>query len=147
MVWYFICIHSFSVVLQSVVFFFRGVVQFTNILSFFINVFFFSDILFHNGSLLHFSFLLFSDFCSFFLSQIFYFLKFGSLFFLEMAFNDSSQHFLRSSRGKITKEKSWAQISTKRGKIRPKTRFFAIFLRWVHWFSLKLHTVVACDNA
>ena len=82
-------------------------------------------------------------------SQIFvpfFFLKFGSLFFLEMAFNDSSQQFLRSSRGKITKKKSWAQIWTKRGKIRPMIRFFAIFLSWVHWFSLKLHTVVACDN-
>ena len=31
-------------------------------------------------------------------------------------------------------------------KIGPKTRFFVIFSSLVHQFSLKLHTVIACNN-
>ena len=53
-------------------------------------------------------------------SQIFvpfFFLKFGSLFFLEMAFNDSSQQFLRSSRGKITKKKAGPKFGPKGAKL------------------------------
>ena len=39
------------------------------------------------------------------------------------------------------------QILAKGAKIVPKTRFFAIFSSFVLYFSLKLHTMIACNNA
>ena len=40
----------------------------------------------------------------------------------------------------------WFLIWSKGAKIRPETRFFAIFSSLLHQFSLKLHTVIACNN-
>ena len=40
----------------------------------------------------------------------------------------------------------WVLIWSKGAKIGPETRFFAIFSSLLHQFSLKVHTVVACDN-
>ena len=57
----------------------------------------------------------------------FHFLKFGSLFFLEIAYNDSFQQILTSSRGEINKKNVWDQIWA---KIRPETRFFFHFLKF-----------------
>ena len=65
------------------------------------------------------------------------FLKFGSVVFLEIAYNDSLQQFLTFSRSKIC-EKFFLGPSL--GWRDPETRFFAIFSSLVHKFSLKLHT-------
>ena len=54
------------------------------------------------------------------------FLEFGSLVFLEIAYNDSLQQCLTTSRGKTRKKKLRAQIWAKQAKIRPKIRFFTI---------------------
>ena len=82
-----------------------------------------------------------------FQNQVFcHFLKFGSLVFLEIAYNDRLQHYVTCSRGKIYQKKIWAQIWSKGTKIRPKTRFFAIFSSLFHQFYLKLHTMIACNN-
>ena len=132
-------------------------------------------------------------------NQIFcYFLKFGSLVFLESTNSDSLQQYLTSSRGKIHEKnlqgpnlgergQSQAQnqvfaiysslfhqfslneitysdnlqqciISSRRktnkkkfgdqifAKIGPKTRSFAIFSSLAHQFSLKLYTMIACND-
>ena len=39
-----------------------------------------------------------------------------------------------------------AQTWAKWAKIKPKTKFFVIFSSLVHLFSLKLHTMIACNN-
>ena len=66
-------------------------------------------------------------------NQVFcHFLKFSLLVLLEIAYNDSFQQCLTSSRGKIHEEKLGAQIRTKGAKIGSKTRVFAIFLTVVH---------------
>ena len=57
----------------------------------------------------------------------FYFLKFGSLVFLEIAYNVSLQQCLTSSRGEIHEKYLEAQICTKRVNIGPEIRIFAIF--------------------
>ena len=75
------------------------------------------------------------DFC--------HFLKFGSLVFLEIAYNDSLQQCITSSRGKILKKSFGDQIWA---KIRLKTRFSVIFWSLVHYVCLKLNTTVACNN-
>ena len=54
------------------------------------------------------------------------FLKFGSLVFPEIAYNDSLQQCLTSSKCK-THKKIGVQIWAKGAKIEPKTRFLAIF--------------------
>ena len=45
-----------------------------------------------------------------------YFLKFGSLVILEIAYNDSLQQCITSSRDKIHKENFWDQIWVKTGQ-------------------------------
>ena len=66
-------------------------------------------------------------------NQVFcHFLKFSLLVLLEIAYNDSFQQCLTSSRGKIHEEKLGPQIWTKGAKIGSKTRVFAIFLTVVH---------------
>ena len=48
-------------------------------------------------------------------------------FFLEIAYDDSLRQYLTSSRGKTHEKKFGDQIWTKRAKIDPEIRFFAIF--------------------
>ena len=69
-----------------------------------------------------------------------HFLKFGSLIFLEFAYNDSLQQCLTCNKGKIYEKKFGSEFG-------PDTRFFVIFSSLVHQFSLKLHTMIACNNA
>ena len=55
--------------------------------------------------------------------------------------------FLKKKKKNKTKQKIMTpQIQVKWTKIGPQTRFFAIFSSLVHWFSLKLHTMIACNN-
>ena len=61
-----------------------------------------------------------------------HFLKFGSLVFLEVAYNDSLQQCLTASRGKNHEKKFGTQIGAKGAKIGPETKFFAIFSGLVH---------------
>ena len=73
-----------------------------------------------------------------------HFLKFCALVFLEIADNDSLQWCITSSRGKTYKvflggDQVWA-------KIRPETRFSTVFSSVIHYFSLELNTVIACNN-
>ena len=64
-----------------------------------------------------------------------HFLKFGSLVFLEVAYNDSLQICLAFRRGKIHEKNFGGPNLWQRGQKRPKTRFFAIFSSLVHQFS------------
>ena len=80
-------------------------------------------------------------------NQVFcYFLKFGSLIFFEIAHSDSLQQCLACSRGKIFEKILGPTLWSKGAKIGPKIRFFAIFSSLLDQFSLKLHTVIACNN-
>ena len=80
-------------------------------------------------------------------NQVFcYFLKFGSLIFFEIAHSDSLQQCLACSRGKIFEKILGPTLWSKGAKIGLKIRFFAIFSSLLDQFSLKLHTVIACNN-
>ena len=59
------------------------------------------------------------------------FLKFGSLVFLEIAYNDSFQQCLTSSRGKTHIKKLEAQIWAKLARIRSKISHFLKFVSLV----------------
>ena len=61
-----------------------------------------------------------------------YFLEFGSLAFLEIAYNNSLQQCLTPSRGKTHEKNFGTKIWVKRTKIEPEIRFFAIFSSLVH---------------
>ena len=67
-----------------------------------------------------------------------HFLKFGSLSFVQIAQNDSFQQFLTSGGDKIYKKIFGAQIWAKGAKIRPKTRFYAIFSSLVDQFFCEI---------
>ena len=58
------------------------------------------------------------------------FLKFGSLVFLEIAYDDNFQQYLTSSTSKIYEKNFWAQILAKETKIGAKTKFFWHFLKF-----------------
>ena len=55
------------------------------------------------------------------------FLKFGSLAFSDNVYDDSWPRYLVTCRARFLKKRMAVQIWTKWTKIRPKTRFFAIF--------------------
>ena len=40
----------------------------------------------------------------------------------------------------------WTHIRAKQAKIRPEIRFFAILSNLILYFSMKLYTVIACNN-
>ena len=62
-----------------------------------------------------------------------HFLKFGSLVFLEIAYNNSFQHCITSSRGKThTKNFFETTFAPERANIGPETRLLAIFSSLVH---------------
>ena len=64
-------------------------------------------------------------------NQVFgHFLKFGSLVFLEIAYNDSLLQCLTSRRDKVDENIFGAQIWAKGAKIRPETKFFFCFLKF-----------------
>ena len=63
-----------------------------------------------------------------------HFVKFGLLVFLEIAYSDSFQQCIISSRVKTHKKNWGAKIWAKIG---PETRFFAVFSILVYYFSLK----------
>ena len=67
-----------------------------------------------------------------------HFLKFGSLSFVQIAQNDSFQQFLTSGGDKIYKKIFGVQIWAKGAKIRPKTRFYAIFSSLVDQFFCEI---------
>ena len=75
-----------------------------------------------------------------------HFFKFGSLDFLEIAYNYSLQQCITSSRAKTHKKSFGTKFGPKQAKFQPDTRFSTIFSSLVHWFSLKLHTMIACSN-
>ena len=54
------------------------------------------------------------------------FLRFDSLVFLEIAYKDSLQQCITSSRGKTHKKIFGMKFASKQAKIRPQIRFFAI---------------------
>ena len=56
-----------------------------------------------------------------------HFLRFGSLFFLEIACSDTLQQCLTTSRGKIHEKHFWTQIWVKLVKIGSKIKFFCHF--------------------
>ena len=90
---------------------------------------------------------MFFTICSFWTLNVSYFLKLGSLIFLDIAYNGSLQQCITSSRGN-THEKSFGiKFGPKRVKIRLKIRgFFFIFSSMVHCFSFKLHRMIAWNN-
>ena len=64
-------------------------------------------------------------------NQVFcHFLKFGSLVFLGIAYNDSLQQFLTSSTGKIYIKIFWAQIWGKGGQNQIRNQVFCHFLKF-----------------
>ena len=75
----------------------------------------------------------------------FHFLKFGSVVFLKIAYNDSLQQCITFCRCKTSKKvfgragKIWAKIGLE-------TRFLTIFSSLPLWLSLKLHTMIPCKN-
>ena len=75
-----------------------------------------------------------------------HFLKFSSLVFLEIAYNDCLQQCPTSSGDKIHKKNLGNKFGPKQAKIEPKTRFLVIFSSFVHQFSLKLHKMIAYIN-
>ena len=76
-----------------------------------------------------------------------HFLEFGSLVFLEIEYNDSLQQCLICSRGKTHRKKFLGPKLEQTSQNWPEMRgFFAIFPILVHYFSLKLHTMITCNN-
>ena len=67
-------------------------------------------------------------------SEVFrHFIEFGSFVFLEIAYSDSLQHCLTSTRSKTYDTKIGdLKLWPKGTKIRPKIRFFAIYSTLVH---------------
>ena len=65
-----------------------------------------------------------------------HFLRFGSLFFLKIAYSDTLQQCVTSSRGKIHEKRFWTQIWVESVKIGSKIKFFAIFLSLSVIFSI-----------
>ena len=59
-----------------------------------------------------------------------HFLRFGSLFFLEIACSDTLQQCLTTSRGKIHEKHFWTQIWVKLVKIGSKIKFFCHFRKF-----------------
>ena len=74
-----------------------------------------------------------------------HFFKFGSVVFLEIAYNDSLQQCVIFCKSKTLKKVFWEgrQIWAKIG---PETRFLIILSSLLHWLSLKLHTVIVCKD-
>ena len=72
------------------------------------------------------------------------FLKFGSLVFLEIAYNDNLQQCITSGRGKTYEKKiGGPNLGQNRP---PKIRFFATFSSLLHQFFFKLHSLVAWNS-
>ena len=71
-----------------------------------------------------------------------HFLKYGFLVLLEITYNESLQQFIASSTVKPMKK----LLCQKRAKIYPKISFFFAFSNLAHYFSLKLHTIIAYNN-
>ena len=76
-----------------------------------------------------------------------HFLQFGLLVFLEIAYSDSLEQCITSTRGK-THEKSFLELTLgqNRPKPGPKLVFFGSY-RLVHTFFFKLHRMIAWNNA
>ena len=74
------------------------------------------------------------------------FLKIGSFLIFQITYSDSLQWLLTSDTGKIHTQTFGAQILVKGTKITPETRFFGILPSLIHYFSLELHTKIACNN-
>ena len=74
------------------------------------------------------------------LGFLFHFLKFSSLVFLDITYNDSLQQCLLCE-VKLKKKRFW------RPKIGSEIRLFAIFSILVHQFSVKLCRIIAWNNA
>ena len=75
------------------------------------------------------------------------FLKIGSLVFSDIIHDDSWPWYLLTDRARFLKKNfgdpnEWARWD----KIGSKNRFFAIFSSLIHYFSLKLHSTIACNN-
>ena len=77
------------------------------------------------------------------------FLKIKSLVFSDIVHDDSWSWYLVTDRARFLKKKRKlvARIWAKWPKIGPKTRFVSIFSSFAGYFSLKLHIMIACNNA
>ena len=76
-----------------------------------------------------------------------HFLKFGSLVFLEIEYNNSLQQCITPSRGDTHKKNLAVQIWAKTGQNQTQNQiFFSIFSSLVHQISIKLHRMIAWDN-
>ena len=74
------------------------------------------------------------------------FLKIESLAFSNIVHDNSWPWYLRSYKARFLKKRLATRIWGQRAQIRSKMRFFVILLNLDHTFSLKLHTMIACDN-
>ena len=74
------------------------------------------------------------------------FLKIESLAFSNIVHDNSWPWYLRSDKVRFLKKRLATRIWGQRAQIRSKMRFFVILLNLDHTFSLKLHTMIACDN-
>ena len=81
-------------------------------------------------------------------NQVFcHFLRLDLLVFLEIAYNDSLQQCIRSSRGETTKKIFDDQVWAKTGQNQAQNQFlFPIFSSLVHQFALKWHKMIAWNN-
>ena len=69
-----------------------------------------------------------------------HFFEFGLYAFLEIEYDDSLRQCLTEVR--LMKKVFGTQILTKRAKIGPESRFFAIFSNLIHYFSFELHMMI-----
>ena len=76
----------------------------------------------------------------------FYEIKIGLSVFSDIVHDESWLENLVTDEATVLQKKLLAQIFAKWAQIGLKTRFFAIFSSLVHYFSFKLHTMIACHN-
>ena len=74
---------------------------------------------------------------------VFFAMEFGSLVFLEIAYNDILQQCLTSSRGKTHEKFFGVQIWVKQTKVAPKINFFCHFLK----FGSLVYREIACNDS
>ena len=75
-----------------------------------------------------------------------HFLKTGSLVFSDIVQDDTRPWYLVTDKARFLKKTMAAWIWVQGAYIRPKMRFFTIFSSLVHYFSFKLHRMIAWNN-
>ena len=74
------------------------------------------------------------------------FLKIGSLVFSDIVHDNGWPWYLVNDEARFLKKSFGGRIWAKWTKIGPKNMFFVIFSSLFHYFSLKLHIIIACNN-